>query len=233
MEIFIFDDCKNDRNDLIRILQSLSQKNNIPMHIKVQKDLSSLFKNLNNCDLLFLDMVLGSLNGLSIGQNIKKLYPECRIVIITAFDQYSKQGYKIHADRFLLKPFNESEVLIELSELFEEYFRNLRCIKDMNIIPNKIYIKDILYIEAINKRTKLHMTNGRIINSPYTLKHWISELTNSGFCQPHKSFFINLSYVNEITNTDVILYSDELIPLSRNHKKSFEKDLLDFLYKTI
>lgn len=41
MEIFIFDDCKNDRNDLIRILQSLSQKNNIPMHIKVQKDLSS------------------------------------------------------------------------------------------------------------------------------------------------------------------------------------------------
>ena len=118
-------------------------------------------------------------------------------------------------------------------ELFEEYFRNLRCIKDMNIIPNKIYIKDILYIEAINKRTKLHMTNGRIINSPYTLKHWISELTNSGFCQPHKSFFINLSYVNEITNTDVILYSDELIPLSRNHKKSFEKDLLDFLYKAI
>lgn len=233
MEIFIVDDCRNDRNDLIKILQKLLRITNTPAHIKVQNGIGSLFSNIHKCDLLFLDMVLGSINGLDIGYEIKKIHPECRIVIITSFDQYSKQGYKIHADRFLSKPFNETEVLTELSGLFEEYFRNLRCIKDSNLHPSKIFVKDILYVEAINKRTRLHMTNGKEIPTPYTLKHWISELENSGFCRSHKSFLINLNYVSEATNTDVVLYSDELVPLSRNFKKDFERSHLDYLYKAI
>ena len=77
------------------------------------------------------------------------------------------------------------------------------------------------------------MTNGKTINTPYTLKHWISELDHSGFCQSHKSFYINLNYVSELTNTDVVLYSNELVPLSRNYKKIFEKTYLEYLYKTI
>lgn len=233
MEIYIFDDCKSDRNKLIEILQESLKKAQIFAHIQVQNDIGSLFKNLHKCDLLFLDMDLGQVNGLDIGHQTKKMFPECRIIIVTAFDQYSKQGYKIHADRFLSKPFNETEVLIELSELFDEYFLSLRCIKDHRINPSKIYVKDILYVEAFNKRTVLYMTNGKTINTPYTLKHWISELDHSGFCQSHKSFYINLNYVSELTNTDVVLYSNELVPLSRNYKKIFEKTYLEYLYKTI
>lgn len=233
MEIFVFDDCQSDRNELIKILLKSLKKAQISAHIQVQKDIGSLFKNIHKCELLFLDMDLGHINGIDIGHQIKKMHPECRIIIVTAFDQYSKQGYKIHADRFLSKPFNEAEVLIELSELLEEYFLNLRFIKDSKLNPSRIYVKDILYIEALNKRTVLYMANGKTINTPYTLKHWISELNHSGFCQSHKSFYINLNYVNDTTNTDVILYSNELVPLSRNHKKLFEKSYLEYLYKTI
>lgn len=233
MEIVIFSDHKEDCNDLIVILQRILKQVKIRAHVKVKNEIDTLFKDSYECDLIFLDMDMKSMSGLDIGKQVKKRHPECRIVITSAFDQYAKQGYKIHADRFLSKPFDESELLRELTDYFDEFFRDLRYIKDPILNPTTIFIRDILYVEAVNKRTRIHMIKDKLIYTPYTLKYWIAELERSSFFQSHKAFYVNLKYVDKLTNTDVVLSSGELVPLSRKFRKEFEKKYFENLYKTV
>lgn len=233
MNIFIFEDNKEDEQILIKNLKESLASTDFEAQILSISDEKSLFKNLFKCDILFLDIELDTSNGIEIGKKIKKIYPEFRIVIISNYQKYLTDGYKIHADRYFLKPLVENEFHIEVINLIREFFSNLRCIRDEKIKPSKIYVKDILYVEAMDKHTLLHMINEKTIRTPYTLKEWIDKLSMSDFAQSHKSFYINLNHVSSITRMDVILFTDELVPLSRNYKKAFEERYISNLYRAL
>lgn len=233
MNIFVLEDNKCDQQILIKNLNNCLGLLNIEYYIHSYMDERTVIKDLEKCDLLFLDIELNSFNGIDFGKKIKKEYPECRIIIVSSYQKYLVDGYKIHADRYFLKPLLESEFQIEISNLIEEYYSHLKFIKDDKLKPNKLFVKDILYVEAMDKHTLLHMRNDKIITTPYSLKEWMSRLKNCNFEQSHKAYFINLKYVSNISKRDVILFTEELVPLSRGYKKMFEERYISNLYKTI
>ena len=170
MNIFVLEDNKCDQQILIKNLNNCLGLLNIEYYIHSYMDERTVIKDLEKCDLLFLDIELNSFNGIDFGKKIKKEYPECRIIIVSSYQKYLVDGYKIHADRYFLKPLLESEFQIEISNLIEEYYSHLKFIKDDKLKPNKLFVKDILYVEAMDKHTLLHMRNDKIITTPYSLK---------------------------------------------------------------
>jgi len=55
------------------------------------------------------------------------------------------------------------------------------------------------------------------------------QIDRNTFVSVHKSFIINLGYVNRINNNDVILHNwDKSIPISRNYKKTFIDEFFKF-----
>ena len=55
-------------------------------------------------DLIFMDVKLPDVNGLSLAERVKALYPETIIAILTSYDlpEYREAAYQ-HADHFLIK----------------------------------------------------------------------------------------------------------------------------------
>ena len=51
------------------------------------------------------------------------------------------------------------------------------------------------------------------------------------FIQTHKSFFINLKYVNSLHSNIVIMDDNKKIPISRKHLSSVRTSYLDFISK--
>jgi len=69
-------------------------------------------------DVAFIDIELGSTNGLALAKELKDLQPEVHIVFVTSHDRYAVDAFKLHATGYLLKPVTAEDVCRELSFLY-------------------------------------------------------------------------------------------------------------------
>ena len=67
-------------------------------------------------DLLILDMKMPEYDGVYAIKNIKKVFPDAKIIVITAYrDEYDFSDYKVSA--VLQKPYHVSELLKKIKEV--------------------------------------------------------------------------------------------------------------------
>ena len=78
---------------------------------------------LSNCQIVFLDINMEEQDGLKIAIKIKKLYPDIYIVLVTAYMNYSLEGYKVKASRFLLKDNLEHTIKECMDSLIGELYK--------------------------------------------------------------------------------------------------------------
>lgn len=104
-----------------------------------------------------------------------------------------------------------------------------RFIYDKNICNQKIYVNEILYVEILNRKTILHLSNDREYYYPYSLKWWEDYLSDFCFVQPHRAYLINMYNIASYNNDSITLFSNEKVPLSKKYKNTFEKTYFKFL----
>jgi len=233
MELLIYEDNEKELSSLKKCIEKFFYDRNIEFNIVVCKNKQQLFDRVKNADFLFLDIEVNEDNGIDIGIEIEKMNLDVKIIIITNYAKYAIDGYKINAVRYFVKPINENEFHIEMEAIIKKYYMNQMGFIDPKIQMGKIYYKDILYVEFKNRKTYLYLINGKIVNTNYQLKYWIDKLKSYTFSQPYKSFIVNLSYVSGFNKNDIIMTNDELIPLSRHYKKSFEYDYEKYLHSML
>lgn len=94
----------------------------------------------------------------------------------------------------------------------------------------RIYPYEILYIAIENRKSVLYLVDKKI-ETNYHFEHWKGILDLKMFAQPHRSFIVNLKYVEELTKEFVkIKYIDKeyMVYTSMRKLASFKKALLEF-----
>ena len=82
----------------------------------------------------------------------------------------------------------------------------------------KVYSRDLIYIEAINKKIKLCTKEGEL-ECRGNLNDIVSNFEKQLFIQCHRSYIVNMIYIEEIYNRDIIMENGARIPISRNKYK--------------
>lgn len=188
-----------------------------------------MLDNINHFDLVFLDIELSNENGITIGKEIRKINSDIRIIIYSSYSKYLIEGYKIQADRYFLKPISQEDFNIEFENVIYRYLKEYEGFYDKKICERKIYFKEILYIEFIDRKTQIHLLNSKKIITPYPLKYWEEKCIQQSFSKPHKSFLINLRHISGFSNHNIILINTESLPLSKHFKKSFNEAYVNYL----
>lgn len=110
----------------------------------------------NKIDLILMDLHLGSDNGLDLSQEILEEFPAIRIIILTAYDQftYVQQALKLGIHDFVLKPTNSDELyrsirkqmhLLEESHLFFDQVKATRLNQEkVQTMIHSIFAEKIL-----------------------------------------------------------------------------------------
>ena len=80
----------------------------------------------------------------------------------------------------------------------------------------RIYFRDILYIEALQNYVTIFTLKGKYITL-LPLKNVEQNLSNQSFIRVHKSFIVSISKIEAIENNEIILQSAR-IPISRNYR---------------
>ena len=166
MNILIYDDNLKDIEHLLFCLNGLFQKTNLDYQTHICKSKTEVIQNISKADLLFLDMEIHNEKGIDLGLELNTINHNCRIVITTSYSKYAIDGYKIHADRYFIKPINQLEFNLEMRAVIKKYIKKSVGFYDDKISPYKIFVQDILYIE-FTVSAKLYSVLKRTIKSHF------------------------------------------------------------------
>ncbi|MCF6462839.1 LytR/AlgR family response regulator transcription factor [Clostridium sp. Cult1] len=202
-------------------------------------------------DLIFLDIQMPKLNGIDVARKIYEGIHRPYIVFVTAYEKYALEAFEVNAMDYILKPICEERLekgmkriianigkgekgyVDRLNTLIQD-IRNKEedaitriCVHDMGkLIP--LDLKEIIYATVEDRNTVIISTKGKFeIN--YTLSELCEKLDKSTFFRSHKSFLINLDYIEVIepwfnSTFNVILRDTDMkIPVSRSQSKEFKE----------
>lgn len=120
------------------------------------------FLEKNSVDAIFLDINMPDMNGISLGKIITKMYPDTKIIFITAYKDYAVDAFEIKAYDYLLKPYSESRIRNLLKSLVNIKNETVNTVKNTNLrkitinMDERLYVislNDVDYIEADEKET--------------------------------------------------------------------------------
>jgi two-component system LytT family response regulator len=177
----------------------------------------------NPVDIVFLDIQMPKITGIVFLRNLSN--PPL-VVFTTAFPEYAIEGYELNVLDYLLKPISferffkavvKAQAYLNLkvkqatTTIAEPYF----FIKS-NQKLEKIFIDDILYIEALSNYVILYTkTKKHIVYMSF--KGIESQLPGNLFLKIHKSFIVAVNAIQTIDNDEVIL-ANHILPISKSYK---------------
>lgn len=203
-------------------------------------------------DIILLDIRLkGELDGIQTAQEIQKHY-NIPIIYLTANadEAHFNRAKETHPYAFISKPFKKLDLqrAIELAVdriSFEktlgngekrngeenltsisnatDFILNDRIFVRHNEKMLKIDIKDIYYIEADRNYCRI-FSQGREYLLVMTLKDIDEKLPQNHFLRIHRSYIINLSQIDEVAGTHVVI-SKKAIPMSKAMRTELLKRL--------
>lgn len=193
--------------------------------------LNKILSGIINPDILFLDIDMPGLSGLSFsrqtGSNIA-------IIFVTAHDLYYKDSYEIGAVDYLLKPV-KAEDFFRAVKRAEIWLRGktvaAKAPKDWIFVrlDNKNTIKvnfmDILWVKAEDKRVILHLTNGQELSIIRSLSNVEETLPASWFLRIHKSYLINVNEIKGTVGRSVLLSGGKTLEIGPSYMDAFYKQL--------
>lgn len=109
----------DDEMDICFLLSKMLAKKHVDsQYANSIADATTLLNN-NSPDMVFLDNHLSDGRGIDFAEYIKHKYPETRIIMISAFDNFSdrKNAKKMGIDDFIGKPFSSESIDLALSKL--------------------------------------------------------------------------------------------------------------------
>lgn len=161
-------------------------------------------------------------------REIDKNKPE--IIFTTSLIEYIQEGYEVRAYRYLLKPIKYEELKKHILSCIDEVMnkKNKFILVGNKSETYKINIADITYIEIQRKDMSIH-TENKVYETKMTMDKIEEELQNHNFYRCHKSFLVNIDYVENIKQYVAILENKEEVLVSRHRFKDFKSRFLSSL----
>lgn len=225
----VCDDETECTEDVKKHLEAFCYDHSITYKIDEFSDGKSAIDAPDAYNIAFLDIEIGEISGLEIAKSLKEKNRNVIIFFITAYEKYIDDAMNLFAIRYLKKPIDSArfysglEKAVELINEDEISF----YLKDSKILQN-VKANEIIYVEIGDHKTMV-VTKEKTYNSSENLDFWESRLTNVCFSRPHKSFVLNMEYIDKYQRNEVTLKNGRIIPIAYRKQKEFRKIFWDYL----
>lgn len=193
-----------------------------------------------NPELVFIDVLMLLKNGFSIVDQFSSVSFE--VIFVTNIVEYALDAIKCCAVGYVIKPIQKEDLIFAVNNAQrricqkKEYAKNkvlaeglinqsrneevvgIPTLEGFEFIP----IKDIIRCEGLQKCTRVITKDKTDIVSSYNLGKFRKLLEPYGFFSPHKSHFINLSYIRKYHREGSLTMIDgSYVPVAKRKKREF------------
>lgn len=237
IHIAICDDSKQERQILAALFKRYQELHATPLQIHIFQNGFSLLDAIDQgkrFDITILDILMPGENGIEIARNIRASGTDTEIIFLTSSPEYAVDSYEVKAQNYLLKPVTEEKffasidsILAELDEKDTASFIIYTTEKQYS----RIRVSSLVYGEVTHRTITLHLADQTMISAVMTFTEFQDILkAYPDFIYPHRSYAVNMNYIQYVTKSDIILTDGQKIPLSRNNYTKISEQFFYFAY---
>ena len=170
-------------------------------------------------DLVFLDIRMPLINGMTLAKSLKIDAP---IIFTTSDPNFAVEAFEVNALDYLLKPIDAKRFKLaigkalknfQLKEKNENGFLYLK----KGVALEKVKLDDILYGRALGDQTIIQLKSGCYMRCNESISSLCKKNKELGFIRVHRSFFVYSVNIDSI-HKEYIMAGDEKIPIGRYYK---------------
>ncbi len=237
LKIAICDDDSYFTSKLENLIIYESQKIGIRTETDVFSDGKNLLKaiqNGNHYPLIFIDIEMKVLDGITTARYIRESDRTVLLIYISGYEQYLKELFEVEPFRFLLKPLQKTQ----FSRYFADACQRIGETSDLyfhftfNKEIKRIHIQDIVYFESRNRLIYIFLRDTTTEHFYGKLKDIEKSLFNSSlfFFRIHQSFLVNYNYIKSMNYAEItISYGDieKKLKISEDRQKEIRQQLCE------
>jgi DNA-binding LytR/AlgR family response regulator len=184
----------------------------------------------NSADIILSDIRIGadeySYEALSEVENLPP------VVFFSGYidDRQYIKSQSVDSYIYLIKPFNKITLQSAIDGALKQKKKAINYGGDIHKNGNTLFVRskgklisidplDIKYVQSEGNYCYLYTKDGKIaIRS--SLKNVFKKLPNSGYFQIHRSYMINLNFIDKIVlGKNQLVIGDDILPIGRKYKK--------------
>lgn len=184
-------------------------------------------------DALFLDVVMPGENGIEVAKEIRQYDNNVKIVFLTSSAEFAVQSYTVGAYFYQLKPIWEESFFrlldsaISECEKEQQYSLILRCKTGIA----RIELDKLEYCEVIGRTLLFHMADGTLLERVGSLDELSGQLMQfDNFLRPHRSYLINMKYIQNISSKVITLTCLVQIPIPHGKYSEIKDIYLEYAF---
>lgn len=224
----ICDDEKVFVDKLVLLLEEYTLQHGIDIKIKKYYDVDSLLEEVNdNYQIIFLDVKLGAMNGIEVARELRKRRIDSVIIYISAYIEMAPMGYEVNALRYILKNDLERVLNYTLDDAFKEVSQKNRCYEIKTQGKSEfIELEKIMYFTSFKRYVEIY-TEDKVYKQYRKISDLELELETRGFIRTHKSYLVNMQYIEFFKNREICLKNGTALPCSKtDYQKLKQKYIL-------
>jgi len=187
------------------------------------------FLQANEIDILFLDIEMPKITGLSFLKTLKNPPPT---ILTTAYREFALESYELNVIDYLLKPFSFERFLKAVLKIIEKQKvslpENTPSVRDraheffkVDRINIKVYYDEILYIEGLSNYVKICCIDKNLVVYD-KLVDLEKRLPKNHFARIHKSYIVSLSKIKAYGN-DYVDIGNKQLSIGNTYREDFFK----------
>ena len=177
-------------------------------------------RDLDLYQVALLDVDLDTMNGISLGKQLRQCSPEICLVYVSAYLEFAPEGYTVNAFRYILKRDLDCQLPRCLDAILHE--QDHRAPKTLTIRQNRTETElpydSIYYLESDLRKINVY---GDVAHQPLCsyygkLNELPQALFENGFLRVGRSAVVNMKYIRQISSYMVTLRNGVKLGVSRN-----------------
>ena len=231
IHIAIVDDETIQLNYMNQLVNQVAKKMEMSAKISLYESGEAFLFALDNqpkWDLVFLDIQMKGLDGMTVAQVIRQKAPQLHVVFATAYAEYAIHGYEVSALDYLLKPIQAEKI----EKALAKYLNQMPQENTYIVLDNqRISLSDIVFIKVNRHMLHIQLLN-QVIIVRMTLQSILDQLDRR-FVATHRSYLVNLEHVRRLEKQDIHCSNGIVVPLSRRMMKEVQTAFISFYKEAV
>ena len=234
LPISVCDDLEEERALLGHMLQSYAQRKGLSLQLHLFVSGEELLHNIRQvcaCQVLFLDVYMPGISGVETARRLRAAGCGTSIVFATTSTDHGVDSFEVRASDYLVKPFRQEEVDRALDWCLEhmpEPLRSLSVYAEGEI--QEFPLASVLYIEVLGHQSHIHTLRQTVVVRK-SLDDVERAVDSPDFFRCHRSYIINLNFVNQFTKNSVTMTNGVTLPISRNRSLAFKEAYFTYMFE--
>lgn len=230
LKIAICDRRQNFSLLLMEKIQEILKEENLLGTIDNYLELEELKNNEKIYDIIFIFIDSFCINDFLILNNMKKENDYSKFILISKTAGYMQDAYRMQVYRYLLMDDTKDKIKEGILSAVCENLDRKGIIFENNGVFYKIYIKDIIYVEALGDEIAFVTKRQEHFILRMTLKSVYSKL-NCEFARCSREKIVNVRHIKKIKGREVILDNEMKITLSYREKCNVREEYINYLFR--